>query len=61
MAEDDPACDEDEARALAALRMMDAARRRKMVDKLERMAREQSRTEVAKLKLVAPNPAKPKK
>ncbi|NYE62208.1 hypothetical protein FHW58_003423 [Duganella sp. 1224] len=52
MAEDDPTSDEDEVRALAALRGMDEARRKKMVEMLERTAKQHPRDKAKSLYLI---------
>lgn len=53
MADDDPTSDEEEIRALTALREMDEARRRQMVDMLERMAKQHPRSKAKALYLVS--------
>jgi hypothetical protein len=61
MAEDDPASDEDETRAIIALRSMDEERRRYMVALLERIAKENVQSKAQKFQLVSKTNRKPKK
>lgn len=55
MANDEPDIDEDEARAIMALRAMDDVRRREMVERLVEAAREHPKPPPSTLKIVPQN------